>query len=147
MKRKCLKKIYTRNAMTPLDRKSPHSTIQLNLTIRKIEVSYVLTGTSDDMQRHVPMQRNVATFDGLRFRSLFYCWGQFLKCSVGVYTFLFIGKIHPKTEIRDRNLSPSKVATFLYVCTCLWVGYYLPSLVFIHNYNSYMLLIYYLVSM
>ena len=43
----------------------------------------------------------------------FYCWGEFLKCSAGVYTFLFISKIHPNTEIRDRNLSPSKIVTFL----------------------------------
>ena len=33
----------------------------------------------------------------------------------GMYTFLFISKIHPNTEIRDRNLSPSKVVKFLYV--------------------------------
>ena len=45
----------------------------------------------------------------------FYCWGEFLKCSAGVYAFSFISKINPHTEIRDRNLSPSKVVTFLYV--------------------------------
>ena len=42
-----------------------------------------------------------------------FCW---------VYTFLFISKIHPYTEIRDRNLSPSKVVTFLYVGKCLWIS-------------------------
>ena len=31
------------------------------------------------------------------------------------HTFLFISKIHPSTEIWDRNLSPSKVVTFLYL--------------------------------
>ena len=51
----------------------------------------------------------------LDFDLFFDCWGEFLKCSAGVYTFLFISKIHPNTEIRDRNLSPSKVVTFLYV--------------------------------
>ena len=49
-----------------------------------------------------------------------YCWGEFLKCSAGVHTFLFISKIHLNTEKRHRNLSPSKVVTFLYVGTCLW---------------------------
>ena len=53
------------------------------------------------------------TFDGLRFRSLFYCWGEFMKCSVGVFTFLFISKIHPNIKIRDRNLSPSKVVALI----------------------------------
>ena len=53
------------------------------------------------------------TFDGLRFRSLFYCWGEFLKCSPGVFTFLFISKLHPSTTIRDQNLSPSRVVTLL----------------------------------
>ena len=56
-------------------------------------------------------------FDGLRFRSLFFCWGEFLKCSAEGYTFLFISKNHPNTEIRDRNLSLSKVVTFLSVGT------------------------------
>ena len=69
-------------------------------------------------QRHVPTERNVTTFDGLKIQSLFYwCWGEFLKCSAGVNTFLFISKINSNTEIRDRNLSPSKVVTFLYVGT------------------------------
>ena len=40
-----------------------------------------------------------------------------MKCSARVYTFLFISKIHHNTEIRDRNLSPSKVVTFLYIGT------------------------------
>ena len=31
--------------------------------------------------------------------------------SAGMYTFLFISKIHPNTEIRDRNLSRSKVVS------------------------------------
>ena len=60
----------------------------------------------------------------LDFDIFFYCWGEFSKCSVdsvGVYTFLFISKIHPITEIRDRNLSPSIVVTCLYVGTCLWL--------------------------
>ena len=60
---------------------------------------------------------------------VFYCWGEFLKYSAGVYTFLFISKIHPNnTEIRDRNQSPPKVATFLYVGTSLHVlAGYVPS--------------------
>ena len=63
----------------------------------------------------------------LDFDIFFYCcWGEFLKCSAGVYgTFLFISKIHPNTEIRDQNLSPSNVVTFLYIgkySTCLWVA-------------------------
>ena len=45
---------------------------------------------------------------------------EFLKGSAGVYTFLFISKIHPNTEIRDQNLSPSKIVTFLYVGTRHW---------------------------
>ena len=51
------------------------------------------------------------------------CKNLFLKGSAGVYTFLFLSKIHPNTEIRDRHLSPSKVVTFLYVgSTCrLWL--------------------------
>ena len=49
----------------------------------------------------------------LDFDIFFYCWGEFLKCAAGVYTFLFIMKIHPNTDIRDQNLSPSKVVTFL----------------------------------
>ena len=49
------------------------------------------------------------------FDIFFYCWGEFLKCSTRVYTFLFISKFHPNTEIIDRNLSPSKGVTFLYV--------------------------------
>ena len=57
-------------------------------------------------------QSSGTTFDGLRFRFLFYSWGEFLKCSAGVYTFLFISKIHP-------NLNPSKFVTFLYAGTGL----------------------------
>ena len=57
------------------------------------------------------------------FDPFLYCWGEFLKCSAGVYTFLFISKIHPNTEIRDRNLSASKFVTFLYLGTCLWYYY------------------------
>ena len=34
--------------------------------------------------------------------------------SWSVYIF-FISKIHPNTEIREQNPSPSKVVTFLYV--------------------------------
>ena len=30
---------------------------------------------------------------------------------------MFISRIHPNTEIRDQNLSPSNVVTFLYVGT------------------------------
>ena len=45
----------------------------------------------------------------LDFDIFFYCWGEFLKCSAGVFTFLFISKIHvPNTEIRDRNLKSIK---------------------------------------
>ena len=44
-----------------------------------------------------------------------YCLGEFMKCSAGVYTFLFISKIHPNAEIRDQNLSPSKVVTFFFI--------------------------------
>ena len=29
--------------------------------------------------------------------------------------YIFIGKIHPNTEMKDSNLSPSKVVTFLYI--------------------------------
>ena len=49
---------------------------------------------------------------------LFYCWDEFLKCSARVYTFI-VSKIHPNTEIKDQNPSPSKVVTFLYIGTCL----------------------------
>ena len=81
-----------------------------------------------DYQSHrYVSQSSALTFDGLRFQSLFLLlrWGEFLKYSAGVFTFLLISKIHPNTEIRDRNLSPSKVVTFLYVGTggtYLWVG-------------------------
>ena len=53
----------------------------------------------------------------------FYYWGEFLKCLAGVLTFLFMSKIHPNAEITDRNLSPSRVVTFLYVGTCCWHTY------------------------
>ena len=53
------------------------------------------------------------TFDGLIFRSVFYCWGEFLKYFAGVFTFLFISKIRPNTKTGDRNQSPSKVVTLL----------------------------------
>ena len=33
------------------------------------------------------------------------------------FTFLFMNKIQANTEIKDQNLSPSNVVTFLYVCT------------------------------
>ena len=33
------------------------------------------------------VQSSGTTFDGLRF--LFYSWGEFLKCSAGVYTFFY----------------------------------------------------------
>ena len=40
----------------------------------------------------------------LDFDIFFYCWGEFLKCSAGLYsTFLFINKIHPNIELRDQN--------------------------------------------
>ena len=55
----------------------------------------------------------------LDFDLFFYYWGEFLKCSARVYTFLFISKIHPNTKIRDQNLSSSKVVTFHYVGACL----------------------------
>ena len=61
----------------------------------------------------VSLQSSLMTFDGLIFRSLFYCWGEFLKCSAGVYAFLFKSKIHSNIKIRDLNLSPSKVVTLL----------------------------------
>ena len=48
------------------------------------------------------------------------------ECSAGVCTFLCICKIHPNTEIMDRNLSLSKVVTFLYVGTCLCLGLVQP---------------------
>ena len=54
----------------------------------------------------------------LRFQSLFLRFVWILEVFI-CSTFLFISKIHPNTEIRDRNLSPSKVVTFLYVGTCL----------------------------
>ena len=53
------------------------------------------------------------TFDGLRFRSLFYCWGEFLNCSAGVFIVLFKSKIHPNNKIMNQNLSPIKVVTLL----------------------------------
>ena len=55
----------------------------------------------------------------LDFDLFFYCWDEFLKCSAGVNTFLFISKISPITEIWDQNLGPSKIVTFLYKGTCL----------------------------
>ena len=42
-----------------------------------------------------------------------YCLGEFMKCSAGVYTFLFISKIHPNAKIRDQNLISSKDVTLL----------------------------------
>ena len=57
----------------------------------------------------------------LDFDLYFYYWGEFFKSSAEVYTFLFKNKIHPNTDIRHQNLSPSKVVTFLYVGTCLWI--------------------------
>ena len=54
------------------------------------------------------------TFDGLTLFFTVGDWGEFLKCSAGVFTFRFISKIHPNTKIRDRNLSPSKVVTLLF---------------------------------
>ena len=47
----------------------------------------------------------------LDFCLFFYYWGELLKCLAGVYT-LFISKIHPNTEIRDQNLSPSRVIKY-----------------------------------
>ena len=70
-------------------------------------------------------QSSGTTFDGLRFRFLFYSWGEFLTCSAGVYTFLFIIKIHSNAEIRDRNLSPSKVVSLLWF---IYVPIYLTYL-------------------
>ena len=59
------------------------------------------------------LQSSVMTFDGLRFRFLFYCWGELLKCAAGMFTFLVLSKIHPNINIRDQNLSPSKVISQL----------------------------------
>ena len=63
-----------------------------------------------DMYLSREMEQILIDFD---FNLFFYCWGEFLKYSARVYTFLFISKIHPNTEIRDQNLSPSKVITLL----------------------------------
>ena len=63
-----------------------------------------------DMYLRREMQQHLMD---LVFYIFFYCWGEYLKCSAGVYTFWFISEIHPNAEIRDQNLSPSKVATFL----------------------------------
>ena len=62
-------------------------------------------GISRISKRHVPYVEKCNNF----------WWGEFLKCSAEVYTFLFISKIHPHTEIKDQNLNPSKVVTFLYI--------------------------------
>ena len=51
----------------------------------------------------------------LEFDLFFTVDGVDLKRSAGVYTFWFISEIHLNTEIRDRNLSPSKAVIFLYL--------------------------------
>ena len=58
-------------------------------------------------------------FDGLSFRSLFLLLGWILEVFSWSVYILFICKLHTNTEIRDQNLSPSKVVTFLYIRTCL----------------------------
>ena len=72
----------------------------------------------------------------LDFDHYFYCWDEFLNCWAGVYKFLFIRKIHPNTEIRDRNLSPLKVVAFLYVGSCLWWMYVCRCFVCLQIWNS-----------
>ena len=52
-------------------------------------------------RKHAFMWRNVTSFD---------CSPQ-----VCIYFFVITSKIHPSTEIRDKNLISSKVVTFLYV--------------------------------
>ena len=76
--------------------------------VTSLEYRYV---SNRDMYLCREMQQLLMDLD---FYLFFYCWGEFLMCSAGVYTFLLLGKIHSNiTEIRDLNLSPSKVVTFL----------------------------------
>ena len=52
----------------------------------------------------------------LEFRYLFFTFGVISWSPVQSWSWIvYIIKIHPNTEIRDQNLSPSKDVTFLYI--------------------------------
>ena len=71
--------------------------------------------------RHVPTKRNVTTFDGLRFWSLFSVLGWILLIKKCIYSCLTLLEFTPTVKKSYRNLSPSKVARYIfYVGTCLW---------------------------
>ena len=40
---------------------------------------YQITGSSGPTDKYFATYKNVTAFDGLKFRSLFYCWGEFFK--------------------------------------------------------------------